>query len=184
MVDDLTGQHFGSLTVVRRAGSTIDGKTGCAKHAIWHCVCSCGKELDVMGFSLKNGDTTSCGCRKSSKYEDMTAEYLDQCGYKKGVDYFREYTFDGLVGVGGGLLRVDFFVHLHDGRDLIIECQGKQHYRATKWYGGKPYLQKLQEHDRRKREYAIKHNIEYAQVFPDSITFEQVVNSLREQGVM
>lgn len=184
MVDDLTGQHFGSLTVVRRAGSTIDGKTGRAKHAIWHCVCSCGKELDVMGFSLKNGDTTSCGCRKSSKYEDMTAEYLDQCGYKKDVDYFREYTFDGLIGVGGGLLRVDFFVHLHDGRDLIIECQGKQHYRVTKWYGGKPYLQKLQEHDRRKREYAIKHNIEYAQVFPDSITFEQVVNNLREQGVM
>lgn len=184
VVDDLTGQRFGSLVVTGRAGSTTGTTNGMSKHAKWHCVCDCGEELDVIGFSLKNGDTTSCGCRKSSRYEDMTAEYLDLCGYKKDIDYFREHTFDGLVGVGGGRLRVDFFVHLHDGRDAIIECQGEQHYRATKWYGGKPYLQKLQEHDRRKREYAAEHGIEYVQVFPNSITFEQVVNSLREQGIM
>lgn len=66
----------------------------------------------------------------------------------------------------------------------VLDNTEKVLTKATKWYGGKPYLQKLQEHDRRKREYAIEHDIKYVQVFPNDITFEQVVNSLQEQGVM
>lgn len=179
-VDDLMGKRFGLLTVVHRNGST----KGASKTAIWHCRCDCGNELDVMGFSLKNGDTTSCGCRKSSRYEDMTAEYLEKQGYVKGVDYFREKTFEGLVGIGGGKLRVDFLVHLHDGTDMIIECQGEQHYRATKWYGGQEYLRKVQVHDARKREYAETHNLRYIEVLSKNITYEQIAETLQSQGVV
>lgn len=52
---DLTGQRFGRLTVIERAGT----KKG---HATWLCICDCGKESTVKGSSLTSGMTRSCGC--------------------------------------------------------------------------------------------------------------------------
>ena len=63
VVDDLTGQRFGSLMVIGRAEATAKRNT---RNVIWRCRCDCGNEIETFGFSLKNGDTTSCGCRKSS----------------------------------------------------------------------------------------------------------------------
>lgn len=55
---DLTGQKFGRWTVLYQ---TIPSpKKGVA---FWHCVCECGNEKDVRSVSLRNGDSTSCGCR-------------------------------------------------------------------------------------------------------------------------
>lgn len=51
---DLTGKRFGRLTVLERA----DGKGRCK----WRCLCSCGNEVVVLGYNLKNGNTQSCGC--------------------------------------------------------------------------------------------------------------------------
>ncbi len=53
---DLTGQKFGRLTVIERAGSTKHGATK------WLCKCECGKEKIVIGDELRKGNTTSCGC--------------------------------------------------------------------------------------------------------------------------
>jgi hypothetical protein len=53
--DNLIGMIFGGLTVVGFSG-TKKGKS------IWHCVCDCGNEIDVIGNSLKTGNTASCGC--------------------------------------------------------------------------------------------------------------------------
>ena len=53
--DDLTGQRFGRLTVMKRVG-TADRK------AIWRCRCDCGKKTDVRSSDLKSGNTKSCGC--------------------------------------------------------------------------------------------------------------------------
>lgn len=50
------GNTYGQLTVISRAENTKDGR------ARWHCRCSCGNELDVLGKSLRNGNTKSCGC--------------------------------------------------------------------------------------------------------------------------
>lgn len=54
-VVDMTGLRLGRLTVIGRADS-IAGK------AAWLCRCDCGKETVVRGYSLRNGDTQSCGC--------------------------------------------------------------------------------------------------------------------------
>jgi len=55
---DLTGQCFGSWTAVRhhgmRKGSTY-----------WWCRCVCGVERAVNGGTLRDGRSTSCGCRKN-----------------------------------------------------------------------------------------------------------------------
>lgn len=50
------GNTYGQLTVISRAENTKDGR------ARWHCRCSCGNEIDVLGKSLRSGNTKSCGC--------------------------------------------------------------------------------------------------------------------------
>lgn len=52
---DLTGQRFGRLVVIERAGS----KRG---NAAWLCQCDCGKQVIIGGDKLRYGDTHSCGC--------------------------------------------------------------------------------------------------------------------------
>ncbi|MCI1895071.1 MAG: AP2 domain-containing protein [Lactobacillus sp.] len=54
---DLTGQHFGRLTVLRRAG--INAANGNAR---WECQCECGNLAVVDGYGLRKGTTASCGC--------------------------------------------------------------------------------------------------------------------------
>lgn len=53
---DLTGQRFGRLVVLERAGSGKDGG------ALWSCVCDCGKKTTVTSRNLCRGHTQSCGC--------------------------------------------------------------------------------------------------------------------------
>ena len=53
---DETGKKYGELTVLYRTENNKSGR------AMWHCRCSCGNEIDVLGKSLRNGNTKSCGC--------------------------------------------------------------------------------------------------------------------------
>ena len=53
---DLTGQRFGRLVVIRRAGSTPRGL------ATWWCNCDCGNEVTVRGADMRSGRSKSCGC--------------------------------------------------------------------------------------------------------------------------
>jgi len=55
---DLTNRKFGMLTVLKR-----DGHKG--KDIQWLCLCECGKNSKVTGYSLISGNTKSCGCLKN-----------------------------------------------------------------------------------------------------------------------
>ena len=52
---DIAGQRFGRLVAVRVAQS---------KPRKWLCRCDCGNDTVVLTRDLRNGNTTSCGCRK------------------------------------------------------------------------------------------------------------------------
>lgn len=54
--NDLTGQIFTRLTVVRWSHKSAAGKT------YWECQCSCGTLCQVSGSNLRTGHTKSCGC--------------------------------------------------------------------------------------------------------------------------
>lgn len=54
-LQDLTGKRFGRLVVLERAES-VNGRT------MWKCKCDCGVECVKESYSLKIGDTRSCGC--------------------------------------------------------------------------------------------------------------------------
>ena len=53
---DLTGSKFNRLSVLGFAGRDSGGRS------LWHCLCECGNEIIVEGYSLKSGGTKSCGC--------------------------------------------------------------------------------------------------------------------------
>lgn len=55
---DLTGNRFGCLTVLEPAGLNAHNQLR------WKCRCDCGNVVEVLGMSLRNGDTKSCGCIK------------------------------------------------------------------------------------------------------------------------
>jgi hypothetical protein len=52
---DITGQHFGTLTVLWRVGSKNH-------NTLWLCQCECGKFVEVQRNYLISGHTKSCGC--------------------------------------------------------------------------------------------------------------------------
>lgn len=52
---DITGQKFNRLTVIEEVLPKC-------KPAKWVCQCDCGNIKQVIGASLKNGSTKSCGC--------------------------------------------------------------------------------------------------------------------------
>lgn len=68
-INDLTGQKFGMLTVIKRMPNNDNNKV------VWLCKCDCGKETVVIGSRLFTGKTKSCGClikestiRRSTKH--------------------------------------------------------------------------------------------------------------------
>ena len=57
--EDLTSRRFGNLVVISRAARPNDLVSS---GAYWLCKCDCGNEKIVMGKSLRQGKTKSCGC--------------------------------------------------------------------------------------------------------------------------
>lgn len=58
--DDIDGKVFGRLEVIGYAGSF-------KRKAMWRCRCECGIERIVYGYSLRSGETESCGCLHREK---------------------------------------------------------------------------------------------------------------------
>lgn len=61
-IENLTGHKFGRLLVVGYAA--IQNRS----HKMWICRCECGVVKPVMGQSLRNGASVSCGCLKREKF--------------------------------------------------------------------------------------------------------------------
>lgn len=81
--------------------------------------------FNTSGIILRKRDETKPFI---SEGEETTRLFLD----KYGINYEPQKRFDGLVGVNGGQLSYDFFL-IDD--NILIECQGSQHYR----FGGLYY---------------------------------------------
>lgn len=55
--NDLTGQRFGKLVVLRPTDKRMDGGS-----VVWQCQCDCGKLAEVSARRLIRGKARSCGC--------------------------------------------------------------------------------------------------------------------------
>lgn len=143
----LLGQKFGMLMVIEDMGNDIKG------NSLWKCKCDCGREKIVRGVNLVAGATISCGCSKMSKGELKIKQILDS----HKIKYKQEYLIREI-----GNKRFDFAILDNNNKVIkLIEFDGIQHYEDTgfsKLNKGES-LQKRQESDRIKNEWAAAHNI-------------------------
>ena len=86
-IEDLTGQRFGRLTVIRRGDDYIAPN---GKHRPrWLCQCDCGGTALPQTPALKYGKATSCGCKQSEFAQENAREMskgnvLDIIGERHG----------------------------------------------------------------------------------------------------
>lgn len=143
----LLGQRFGMLTVIEDMGNNSHG------NSIWKCRCDCGQEKIIIGGNLVAETIISCGCSKLSKGELKIKQILDS----HKIKYKQEYLIHEI-----GNKRFDFAILDNNNKVIkLIEFDGIQHYEDTgfsKLNKGES-LQKRQESDRIKDEWAATHNI-------------------------
>lgn len=110
---DETGNQYGYLTVLYKTPfKSSSNKT------LWHCKCECGNECDIIGESLRNGTTKSCGCKSQllnsiSNTKDLTGQIF---GYLEPIKVVKRNTSEGVVWqckCNCGCNRDDIFIPSH-----------------------------------------------------------------------
>ena len=143
---DLTGKTFGYWYVESRA----ENKNG---HVAWNCKCKCGVKRVVLGQSLKNGSSKSCGCMNMSHGEYIIFNLL----LNAKIDFVKEYVIQDLYMKNkNNKCRFDFFVN----NTYAIEFDGIQHYvDMTKQDYFTHDIKDIQKLDNLKNQYCKEHNI-------------------------
>ena len=117
----------------------------------------CGTTHYVGYYDFMSGRTFCKTCNASS-LESLTEKFL----IENNIKYESQKTFENLVGIKGCNLSYDFYINDYN---ILIELQGEQHEKPVKHFGGEEKFKRQQEHDRRKREYAKKHNIKLIEIW-------------------
>lgn len=146
---NLIGQRFGKLTVIKQVAS----KRG---HSCWLCQCDCGNTKEVCSTELKNGDTLSCGCLRSSFGESVIEHILQE----NNILYKKEYEFADLVSANGTPLRFDFVIFSENKEIVrIVEYDGEQHFLdKTNNFWKNDSLKQRQDRDNQKSNYCHQHD--------------------------
>lgn len=105
--ESLINKRFGRLLVLYQTEDYIDKNN--KKYAMWHCLCNCGKEVDILQKSLKSGKTKSCGCLKKEINSKRIKKYNKK--YKKK---YNKYDLSGEYGIGYTSKGEEFYFDLED----------------------------------------------------------------------
>ena len=116
-----------------------------------------------------------CPTCSSSAGERSIADYLDS----HQIEYEKPKRFDNLTGVGGGKLSYDFYLPTYN---LLIEYQGAQHespghFSSSVKKSEENFIKQI-EHDKRKREYALKNGYTLLEIWYHD--FNNISNILYE----
>lgn len=168
---DLVGQTFGLWDVLEKSDELFISPTNGRWYYTWLCKCECGTIRNVVEQALISNKSASCGCTMEPSLEAFTREYLDE----SDISFSRQKTFHDLRGVGNGLLSYDFAIYDEfENIICLIECQGKQHFEPSEFFGGEPQFQVQLEHDRLKRKKAHDLKIPLLEVDYRSKTYKSV----------
>ena len=116
----------------------------------------CGKTFNTKPEGLLK--KTGCPYCNLSKGERDVSIFLD----KNNIKYIQQKKYKDLIGLGGGKLAYDFYL---PGYNLLIEYQGRQHKEPVKGFVEGELFEYVKEHDRRKKEYAERHNIQLLEIW-------------------
>lgn len=108
------------MTVLRR-GENLVKKNG-STETRWYCSCDCGnkKEILVLGYNLKNGNTTSCGC-EHLKNAKRSGKLTGRINGKKNKKY-NSYNLSGEYGIGYTSKNEEFYFDLEDYDKIKEYC--------------------------------------------------------------
>lgn len=148
---DMIGKTYGYLTVIDYGDYAIkpDGR----KDRKMLCKCELCKSLtQVRASDLKNGKQIACGCI-NSKGNTFIKRYLEN-----KIEYSSEYRFKDCIDERP--LPFDFALFKNGSLIGLIEYQGIQHFTCENHgWDDKEKFEKVQKHDRIKKEYCEKNNI-------------------------
>ena len=129
------------------------------RNALFECL-KCGHKFRTTPHNVIQGS----GCPHCAKSKGEVA--IKNCLEEYNIDYQPQKKFDDLLGVGGGNLSYDFFLPV---QNILIEFQGRGHYEPV-WFHNREGLTaeeqfvKQQEHDKRKREYAVNNGYKLLEI--------------------
>lgn len=147
-----------------------------------HVLCNdCNNDFWVTPNKLQQGQ--HCPYCNISNGEREIKRVLDNLNIK----YDMYYKFDGLIGCGGRQLSYDFYLHDYN---LLIENQGEQHERPVNFTGTlteeecENNFKKQVEHDKRKRDYALQHNIKLLEIwYYDFENIENIITNTLQSNI-
>lgn len=89
--EDITGQRFGKLTVLRLARKTEYKGNDIS----WLCKCDCGKEVIAKMYLLLSGKKKSCGCIKQDKIieQHFSGNVYNLDEYEYGICYCKNNNY-------------------------------------------------------------------------------------------
>ena len=134
---DLTGDKYGQLLVLSYAGKKNKSHT-------WNCRCDCGGHSVVHSYSLRSGNTRSCGCLKSAPTPQKATRYKDMIGLRFGrlkvVSFFERkgtsYFWKCICDCGAEKnVRSD---SLKRGKTTSCGCRSAEVATHHEYVGGKP----------------------------------------------
>ena len=134
---------------------------------------TCNSEFKMTPSKFINANQR-CPICNQSKGEMECSKYFKN----NNIKHIPQKSFPKLFGLGGKLLSYDFYLPDYN---LLIEYQGEFHDGKANWYVAEN-LEKQQEHDRRKRQYAKDHNIKLLEIwYWDFENIEEILS--RELGL-
>lgn len=116
----------------------------------------CGSEFLSQIVWVKN-TKFSCSKCNGSYMERQVKNLL----VLNNIQFEEQKKFNKLVGINGGGLSYDFYL---PRLNILIECQGEQHYNPFGFDKDNSKLNKQIEHDLRKKNYAIENNISLIEI--------------------
>lgn len=134
---EVHGDRYDYSKAVYR-GNTVPLTIICPEHG----------EFDIPPTTFFNRTNPCKKCSRKSKMEHDIMLALDA----RKIHYTNNKTFPKDLG----LKSYDFFL---DDYNVLIECQGGQHFKPNEFFGGEERFKEQQESDKIKKEYAKKNGI-------------------------
>lgn len=125
---ELTGLHFGRLTVLERIQSTPDGRT------VWRCQCACGASHQARGKDLRLGLIRSCGCLRKETIRNAGMKRAARLRSERGprpIRTMRSPEYRTWRGMKSRCLnpRAPGY-HRYGGRGIVIDARWVQSFDA------------------------------------------------------
>jgi hypothetical protein len=125
---NIENKRFGRLLVLSKFGKNKHNKI------LWNTICDCGTTKIVIGTSLNNGTTQSCGCLQKEKASQANKKFDSNPALRKLIDSYRNsakkrgYNFSFSVEESDKLFQRACFYCNRLPHRIFTEHNGKYNY--------------------------------------------------------